>query len=191
MRAIYLFHALFYASFALRLLRTPAATAAPHAEGETRDAPSRRGLVAAHGVGFGLMYFGIGHVAFGRSSPAFLLPPHPWLGGAVIVLATALVAWALLVFRSWRLDARIEAGHELCTAGPFGLVRHPIYLATALLNLGSFLWIPTGLLAAGGVFSLLAADQRARAEEGVLLGAFGDAYRDYAARVKRFVPGLY
>ncbi len=192
MSAICLFHALFYCAFALRVLAAPAAPAgAPRAQGETRDAPRRRALVAAHAAGFGLMYFGIGDAVLGRRPSALLLWPQPLLGGAVIALATALVAWSLAVFRSWRLEARIEAGHELCTAGPFGFVRHPIYLATALLNLGSFLWIPTGLVAAGGALSVIAADQRARAEERVLLDAFGDAYRDYAGRVKRFLPGVY
>jgi protein-S-isoprenylcysteine O-methyltransferase Ste14 len=37
----------------------------------------------------------------------------------------------------------------------------------------------------------LSGDLRARAEEKVLLAAFGDRYREYAARVKRFVPGVY
>jgi protein-S-isoprenylcysteine O-methyltransferase Ste14 len=137
------------------------------------------------------MYFGIGDAVFGPRPPVLVFPSQPWLGGAIIMLATALVASALLVFRSWRLTARIEAGHELCTAGPFGLVRHPIYLATALLNLGTFLWIPTWLVAAGAVVSVAMAERRARAEERLLLAAFGDAYRDYAARVKRFLPGIY
>jgi len=107
------------------------------------------------------------------------------------VLATALVVWALAVFRSWRLAARIEAGHELCTAGPFREVRHPIYLATLLLNVGTFLWIPTVLVALGGAICGIAADRRARAEERLLFEAFGSAYRDYASGVKRFVPGIY
>jgi protein-S-isoprenylcysteine O-methyltransferase Ste14 len=95
------------------------------------------------------------------------------------------------VFRSWRLEARIEAGHELCREGPFRLVRHPIYLGTALLAVGTFLWIPTAIVLAGALVCLLAADLRARSEERILARAFGQAYRDYAVRVKRFVPGVY
>ena len=142
--------------------------------------------------GFGVMYAGIGSAVFSsRRPPAYLFAPQPWLGGLAILLATLLVAWSLAVFRSWRLVASIEAGHELCTAGPFRSVRHPIYLGTVLLNLGTFLWIPTALVALGGFISAIAADRRARAEERLLEDAFGGAYRDYAARVKRFLPGLY
>jgi hypothetical protein len=60
-----------------------------------------------------------------------------------------------------------------------------------LLAAGSFLWIPNALVLAGMLLVFLAGDLRARAEEKVLAAAFGDRYRDYAARVKRFVPGVY
>jgi len=189
--AIYLLHVLFFSAFGLRLLMTPSTAGAPQAQGETRDAPARRGLVGFHAFGFGVMYAGIGSAVFSPRAPSLLFTSRPWLGAIVIVLATALVVWSLAVFRSWRLEARIEAGHELCTAGPFRHVRHPIYLATLLLNLGSFLWIPTVLVGLGGAVSAIAADQRARAEERLLREVFTDAYRGYAVRVKRFLPGIY
>jgi protein-S-isoprenylcysteine O-methyltransferase Ste14 len=34
-------------------------------------------------------------------------------------------------------------------------------------------------------------DLRGRAEEKLLSKTFGDAYRDYLAKTKRFVPGVY
>jgi protein-S-isoprenylcysteine O-methyltransferase Ste14 len=37
----------------------------------------------------------------------------------------------------------------------------------------------------------LGGDLRARAEETVLLAVFGDRYREYQRRVKRFIPGVY
>jgi protein-S-isoprenylcysteine O-methyltransferase Ste14 len=37
----------------------------------------------------------------------------------------------------------------------------------------------------------LGGDLRARAEEKVLDASFGEPYREYRARVKRFVPGIY
>jgi protein-S-isoprenylcysteine O-methyltransferase Ste14 len=146
--------------------------------------------VAFHALGFALVYFGVGRAAFDHGTH-WVFSPAPRAGATLILLAAALAAWALLVFRSWRLEARIEDGHELCTRGPFGLVRHPIYLATDLLFVGTALWVPSATVLAGSALAFFGADLRARAEERILLDAFGDAYRGYAARVPRFVPGLY
>jgi len=107
------------------------------------------------------------------------------------VAAAALLAWALLVFRSWRLLARIERGHQLCTTGPFRLVRHPIYLAFTLLAVGTFLWAPTVLVLVGVALVALTGDLRARTEERLLCEVFGDEYRQYQGRVPRTIPGLY
>jgi protein-S-isoprenylcysteine O-methyltransferase Ste14 len=188
---VYLLHALFFSTFVLRLLWAPPGGGGPIARGVARAVPGSRALVAVHALGFGIAYFGIGAAVFGRRPGPWLFPPRPGAGGAVIIVATVLATWALVVFRSWRLEARIDEGHELCTRGPFGLVRHPIYLATDLLFLGTLVWFPSVTVALGVLVSTVAADLRARVEERLLLGAFGEEYVAYAARVCRFVPGIY
>jgi len=60
-----------------------------------------------------------------------------------------------------------------------------------LLAVGTLLWLPDPLVALGTVLVALGGDLRARAEEKVLLAVFGDRYREYGRRVKRFVPGVY
>jgi len=60
-----------------------------------------------------------------------------------------------------------------------------------LLAVGTAVWIPTPIILAATALMIVGGDIRARAEEGILLAAFGDAYRDYAARTKRFFPGIY
>jgi protein-S-isoprenylcysteine O-methyltransferase Ste14 len=89
------------------------------------------------------------------------------------------------------LAARIELGHELCTAGPFRWVRHPIYLAMDLLAIGTWLWAPTALVAVGAALVVLAGDLRGRTEERLLHQAFGESYDRYQRRAWRFVPGIY
>ncbi|MDP9122046.1 MAG: isoprenylcysteine carboxylmethyltransferase family protein, partial [Acidobacteriota bacterium] len=73
----------------------------------------------------------------------------------------------------------------------FQFVRHPIYLAMVLLALGTVLWIPNLYTVLGAVVMAIGSDLRGRAEEKLMLLSFGDTYRNYMGRVKRFVPGIY
>jgi protein-S-isoprenylcysteine O-methyltransferase Ste14 len=77
------------------------------------------------------------------------------------------------------------------TSGIYGLMRHPLYTAVFCGSLGwALLWAswPAAVAAAlclGPVF-----DAKARIEERALRRRFPE-YAEYAARVKRFVPGVY
>lgn len=191
---IYAFHALFWSAFAIRyLVRVPERANAPSvpASAPVRTAPFSRGLVFVHNAGFFVLYFGIGAALFSPAGPVTAARWLAWqeaLGAAIVLLGAALGAWALMVFRSWRLRAQLDAGHELATSGPFALVRHPIYVSLDLLALGTLAWLPTPIVAAGAAIVVLGGVVRARAEERLMLEAFGDTYRDYMKRVAGFVP---
>jgi protein-S-isoprenylcysteine O-methyltransferase Ste14 len=60
-----------------------------------------------------------------------------------------------------------------------------------LLALGTAIWVPTTLVWAGFILMAVGSDLRARAEEPLLVGAFGHTYREYMARTRRFIPGVY
>ena len=180
--AIYGAHVLFYAPFFIRL------TGLRKAGEATVSDPRARVWLGFHMLGFGVLYFGIGNAVFGG------LRVEMWqrfAGGAVILAGGAIGLWAMRVFRSWRFQAALDAQHELCTDGPFRIWRHPIYVALDLLGIGSAIWLPWWVVIAGAALMLVGADLRARAEERVLLEAFGDRYRQYMARTKRFIPGVY
>lgn len=116
---------------------------------------------------------------------------------AAISLAVAAGAIALAVAskkhlgKHWAMAARVLEGHRLVKDGPFGRVRHPLYLAMGLLllapvaGLSSWLGAATSLpLFAYGTYL------RARAEEDVLGQAFGPEYEEYRRRVPAFIPRL-
>jgi protein-S-isoprenylcysteine O-methyltransferase Ste14 len=131
-------------------------------------------------------------------SPAFVGPallPRSLalqrLGIGLMASGLGLMAWAYLVFRSFRLLPKIEAGHELCEDGPFAWLRHPIYCGINLFYLGTFFLAPHLWLLVQVVVNAVAFDARARHEERVLTQAFGDQYRRYTARTWRWVPCLY
>lgn len=166
-----------------------APTPAPAAS-EERTAPHSRGLLAFHMVAFGAMYFGLFQAVIPSRVPQ-AFPGQRVVGAALIVMGAALSCWALAWFRSWRFRAQLEKGHELATGGPFALVRHPIYASLNLLALGSAIWVPTPIVWVAFLLMVIGSDLRGRAEEKLLTDAFGDAYRAYCARTKRFVPGVY
>jgi protein-S-isoprenylcysteine O-methyltransferase Ste14 len=147
-------------------------------------APARIGYVA-HLTSFAFLYAGL---AAGAASAD---PVRTGIGSALIALAWLLTMWTLSVFRSWRLRAVAEAGHELMTTGPFRLVRHPIYAALMLVALGMAVCVPLPTTAVGLALNIAGAILRANAEEMVMLTAFPSAYPAYAARVRRFLPYVY
>jgi len=196
MALVYVFHIAFYALFVIRKLgpRMPAAPVAPSPAAPDPGAPSAphaRALIAMHVLAFSVLYFGLGRAVLSERGSRFLFPWQPVLGGAVMVAACALLVSALRVFQSWRLLARIEEGHQLCTSGPFRFIRHPIYASMDLLALGTLLWAPSVIVLVGAILVALAGDLRGRAEERLLADVFGDEYRAYCRRAARTVPWIY
>src|SRR5262249_3840065 len=110
-------------------------------------------------------------------------------GGFALVLAAACLSCASLVTLGRRFGVR-PALRGLATGGPYRVVRHPIYLAYVLADIGSNLqeWnYGTVLLAVVGWLSLL---YRIRAEERVL--ARDPGWRTYTQRVRsRLIPGVW
>ena len=108
-----------------------------------------------------------------------------------------LYAWTI----GWASWASIELGHNfthkiaihdrqtICQSGPYGIVRHPLYLAqmTGSLSLAvMFQNVAFGILF---LFIIYFAYQRAAKEEELFLECFGDAYRDYQKKVAMLIPG--
>ena len=110
-------------------------------------------------------------------------------GGLVLVtLAACLSAASLITMRRW-FGVR-PALRGLATTGPYRLVRHPMYLAYLIADIGYNLqeWnTGTALLVAAGWLSLL---YRIHAEERILF--LHADWPSYAARVRyRLVPGVW
>lgn len=188
--AVYAVHAAAWGAFLLaRALARRGDGGGPKAAAPAR-APYARAMVASHVAAMFVLYWGVGHAVIGRDVPG-LFPSCRAPGAALSLAGGGLMAWAVLHFRSWRYAAALEAGHELATGGPFAVVRHPVYAGMDLVALGAALWVPTANVVAGALLVFAVGDGRARAEEGLLRAAFGGEYAAYAARTRRFFPGLY
>ena len=92
---------------------------------------------------------------------------------------------------SWRIGVDEEERTALVTTGPFAVVRNPIFAAMLPASLGLALLVPNVAALVGFGALVLALQIQVRlVEEPYLLRQHGEAYRSYAARVGRFVPGL-
>jgi protein-S-isoprenylcysteine O-methyltransferase Ste14 len=92
---------------------------------------------------------------------------------------------------SWRIGVSEDQGTDLVTGGWFSICRNPIYSAMVLGWTGFALMVPTWLGFAAIVVISAGLELQVRAvEEPYLLRTHGEAYRVYAARVGRFVPGI-
>jgi protein-S-isoprenylcysteine O-methyltransferase Ste14 len=123
-------------------------------------------------------------------------PFHPalaWLGTAVFALALfGFYRTHRDLGRFWSVTLEIRQTHQLVTTGVYRHVRHPMYAAFFLWAIAQALllsnWIAglAGLLGFGTLFAL-----RVGREERMMEATFGDAYRAYAARTWRVMPGVF
>lgn len=127
----------------------------------------------------------------------FRLPADLLIGaeGAGLVLYAAgcgLMAWALLTLgRTYQVGGSApRAGDRLVTAGPYRLVRHPMY-ASALaiaLGLGGLLQSAIALTVFAVYVAIVAL--LVPAEERALAKAYGEPYQAYRRQTKRLIPWL-
>lgn len=121
-----------------------------------------------------------------------LLTRAGWLGTGAFVLALWLL-WRSHadLGRNWFQTLELRLGHELVTDGVFKRVRHPMYAAFFLWGLAQPLllhnWVAGWSHLAS--FTLLYLF-RVRREERMMLGRFGEEYREYMSRTGRLIPPL-
>ncbi|HSW83397.1 MAG TPA: isoprenylcysteine carboxylmethyltransferase family protein [Usitatibacter sp.] len=110
-----------------------------------------------------------------------------------------LLAWGYLQYRLvGNYRARAGGGgpgisippERIVDSGPYRWVRNPMYLGHLIFFAGIAItlasWIAVGVLVA----HLFWFDRRVREDEGRLEQLFGEPYRAYCRRVKRWLPGL-
>lgn len=154
----------------------------------SRQESGSRAPVVANLSAFGLFIPSL--LIFSGSSKAPTALPLA-LTGCVLALAGAslVLSARARLGPAWSLVPKADRGTGLVTAGPYRLVRHPIYAGLALLAVGQALafgsW-PALLVVLSGIVPTFA--WRARAEEQLLSRTFGERYEVYRQRTRMIVP---
>jgi protein-S-isoprenylcysteine O-methyltransferase Ste14 len=113
----------------------------------------------------------------------WLARPKPeWLVAGTIVGLAGLAIRALAA-------GHLRKHEGLATSGPYAWTRNPLYFGSALLAVGLAIaagsWLAAAVVAA---YFLAFYPATLRSEEGELAREYGDAFREYAARVPLFWP---
>jgi len=115
--------------------------------------------------------------------------PAAWLGALVFVAALALFGWAIATMT--RAGTNVPSKLPTTTivdTGPFHLTRNPIYVGMMLGLIGlaiafNSLWLLLMLVP----FALVVRYAVVAREEAYLQRKFGDVYRGYCSRVRRWL----
>jgi protein-S-isoprenylcysteine O-methyltransferase Ste14 len=168
-----------------RSRKTPIATRSERARDQVLLAISFTGLFVIP-----VIYVATGEPRFADYS---LQPTLAWLGTAVFALSLALFYRTHRdLGRFWSVTLEIRETHQLVTTGVYRHVRHPMYSAFFLWALAQALLLPNvvaGLAGLAGFGTLFAF--RLPREERMMEERFGEAYRAYAARTRRIIPGIF
>ncbi len=134
-------------------------------------------------------------LGFGLRPLARIALPHSTYeiaGLAILVAGVLLRATAILTLRrSFTVNVAVSEGQTVIQHGVYRWMRHPSYTGAflAILGIGLALGSWASVIAMQLAF-LPALAYRIAVEERALTDAFGPAYREYASRTKRLIPGL-
>ena len=120
-------------------------------------------------------------------------PTVPWRAalGLIPAIPGIVLAWQSIriLGRQWRVDAGLNADHQLIKTGPYSLVRHPIYASMFLMLLAAIAWFgtmprwPVAL-----VFFIVGIEIRIRAEDSLLRERFGPEFKAWADLTPAYIP---
>ncbi|TAN63368.1 MAG: isoprenylcysteine carboxylmethyltransferase family protein, partial [Magnetospirillum sp.] len=108
---------------------------------------------------------------------------------SVLLLAAGNLATVFCLVHLGRSFSVLPQARRLVCNGPYGVIRHPLYVAEAVATLGMIMLHLGAPAIALGILQTGLQLVRIHYEEGILKEAFPE-YADYARRVPRFIPRL-
>jgi len=85
----------------------------------------------------------------------------------------------------------LSENHKLIKKGPFGIIRHPLYVSYILILAGLSLTLLTYWILIPTLFVIVGIYPTAKAEEELLIEKFGEQYREYKKKVGMFFPKIW
>ena len=138
-----------------------------------------------------VVYVGIAIALSNRLAvPSIEVLHQPMLGTLFVLAALALIISAQIKFRGagTEIMPASPTNKVLVTSGPFGITRNPMYLGLVFLTLGIALMVATIFFFVVPVVVFLTNNATVIPfEEAKMERQFGDAYRAYKSKVRRWI----
>jgi len=120
------------------------------------------------------------------------------IGGKIPFIVRIPAGFGLIAFGGWLALRGIQIVFRdyrpepiMISEGMFSKVRHPIYVGAMLVYLGVLCLTLSFLGTIVFLFVMLVYQWLAKHEEKLMLGIFGDTYREYCQRVPMWVPKVF
>ncbi|WP_077326391.1 methyltransferase family protein [Virgibacillus siamensis] len=111
-----------------------------------------------------------------------------WIGIACCTLGFIIFLFSLIAFgKSFRVGIDENHPDELVTSGVFSISRNPIYTAFLFILIGVFLIIPNWILLLYFVVGFWFINRQVRREEDSLEKIYGNEYKEYCKKVRRYL----
>ena len=122
----------------------------------------------------------------------FALPIPVWLrltSLGVAIMTLPLLYWAhRTLVRQYSPHLELQEEHKLITSGPYEVVRHPMYTILIVFMLSISFFAANSLILIPHLMAIFLILLRLNKEEAMLIGEFGDAYREYIINTGRLLP---
>ena len=125
-----------------------------------------------------------------------LLVPISWMNSSFLTIIgiaslVAALLWVLVaqiqMGDSWRIGIDEKSKSPLVQNGLFGVSRNPIFLGMLIMLVGMLLILPTAATLVITVLGFVLIHVQVRLEEAFLLEKYGEEYRRYQSRVRRWM----
>jgi len=129
------------------------------------------------------------HALFRSTLGSFPETARPWVGGGLLVLAGAIAVSAFLVLHRHKTPSNpYKATTRIVQTGAFRFTRNPMYLSLALLLFAAaFVFNAFSFILMAMIFMVILNHGVIQPEETYLERKFGEEYRAYTAKVRRWL----
>jgi protein-S-isoprenylcysteine O-methyltransferase Ste14 len=130
----------------------------------------------------GILYFALSGTVFPQNSLILTLE----------AISVVLGFWAIIVMKLHTLSVlpSVKQGGQLCTSGPYRILRHPMYTAVLLLLFALLLNDYTVIRLVVFLIVFIDLIVKMNVEEKILIAHYSD-YKNYMTKTKRIIPFLY